>query len=117
MTKIQNLASEIVKEMEKYSKEIDQEMNDAKNEVSRNLKKELEIKSPKKLGIYKKGWRIKEFKTKNVVHNKTSYQLTHLLEHGHVLRNGKRSETKVHIRPAEEHAVNEYLARIRQVIK
>jgi hypothetical protein len=117
MTKINNLASEIVKEMKKYSKEIEDEMESAKKEVSSNLVKELKAKSPERLGRYKKGWRIKKFKTKYVVHNKTDYQLTHLLEYGHVLRNGKRSKTLVHIRPAEEDAVAEYLARLRQVIK
>jgi hypothetical protein len=117
VTKIQNVASEIVKEMEKYSKEIEEEMEQAKKEVSANLTRELKAKSPERLGRYKKGWRIKKFKTKYVVYNKTDYQLTHLLEHGHAKKNGGRVAPKIHIAPAEEEAVADYLERIRQVIK
>jgi type II secretory pathway predicted ATPase ExeA len=52
-----------------------------------------------------------------VVHNKTDYQLTHLLEHGHVKRNGERFNGEVHIRPNEEKAIREYLRRIERALE
>jgi hypothetical protein len=52
-----------------------------------------------------------------LVHNKTDYQLTHLLEHGHAKRNGGRVAPKIHIRPNEEKAVKEFEKRIKGAIQ
>ena len=55
----------------------------------------MSANSPKDTGDYKKGWRIKQDKARKsiIVHNATDYQLTHLLEHGHVKRNGGEERT------------------------
>ena len=46
-----------------------------------------------------------------IVHNRTDYQLTHLLENGHVIRNKKgeygRTRPIKHIAPVAEWAENE----------
>ena len=63
-----------------------------------------------KSGRYAKGWTVKHEKkgllTSEIVHNKTDYQLTHLLEKSHVIKNQfgtyGRSTPEVHIAPAEE---------------
>ena len=57
-------------------------------------------------GAYRKGWRIKTYTENGVkavkVYNETCYQLTHLLEFGHLDRNGKFVQPVPHIKQAEE---------------
>lgn len=66
---------------------------------------------------YNKGWTTSEVTKKNhkisvVVHNKTKYQLTHLLEKGHALVNGGRARAFPHIEPVAEKAEDELLDNI-----
>lgn len=102
-------------QMKELLDEIDRETRDAgKNgiaKVSKESVQKLRNTSPKKTGDYAKGWATKkEGDLEIIVHNKTDYQLTHLLENGHVVRNkkgtyGRTSGTK-HIAPVEEWASN-----------
>lgn len=72
---------------------------------------------------YNKGWRVMQTKTdiryhkKATIHNETDYQLTHLLEKGHALRNGGRS-TKAfpHILPVAEKYEDELVRSIKKYI-
>lgn len=66
---------------------------------------------------YAEGWRVsKKRKADLVVHNATNYQLTHLLENGHLIVNKKgtygRTHPIKHIAPAEEWAADELPRRI-----
>ena len=66
---------------------------------------------------YAEGWKVsKKERADLVVHNATNYQLTHLLEKGHVIRNKKgtygRTHPIKHIEPAEEWAADELPRRI-----
>lgn len=80
----------------------------------------VEAKSPgssESEGKYKKGWRFKlwsesSYYTGFTIHNVARPQITHLLEHGHLTRDGKTRVDKVeHIVPAEEWAAN-YLEKV-----
>ena len=57
-------------------------------------------------GLYRKGWRMKTYTENGVkavkVYNETCYQLTHLLEFGHLAKNGKFVQPVPHIKQAEE---------------
>ena len=77
-------------------------------------------------GSYKKGWRVKEeslnrLQSSAIVHNRTDYQLAHLLEKGHALRRGGRTYGKVkaivHIEPVEQQAIKNLEEAVRRIAK
>jgi beta-glucosidase/6-phospho-beta-glucosidase/beta-galactosidase len=117
MTNINDLGREIQKQLKYYARDVAEKVEQAKEETSTQLKQDIVRDSPERRPSYKKGWRIKEVGNKHILHNATDYQLTHLLEHGHMLRNGERYQGKVHIRPNEEKAIREYLKKIERAIE
>lgn len=117
MTEIQNIAREIENELRRYTNVLEEDVQKAVQESSKELVQDLKIHSPKRTGSYAKGWRIKKKgKMRNIVHNKTDYQLTHLLENSHVKRGGGRTTAYVHIKPAEERAIANFLEKIERAI-
>ena len=118
MTEINEVAKEIQKTMKKYSQLVTEEFEEAKKDVSNALVAELKRESPERRPKYKKGWAKKKTKKGFIIHNKTNYQLTHLLEHGHARRGGGRDvPAKVHIRPAEEKAIKDFVDKTEKAIK
>lgn len=101
------LEKEVMKYLTEYKEDISEAVENVSNRVGKEATNELKEESPKLTGDYTKGWRLKKDKIgKNrytvKIHNKTNYQLTHLLELGHVTRNGGRTQPIPHIRPIEE---------------
>ena len=117
MTDIRNMANEITRQLQYYATDVKEKVEDAKQETATVLKKNIAQDSPKRRPKYAKGWRIKKVGKSLVVHNKTDYQLTHLLEHGYVKKNGERQAGQIHIRPNEEHAIRDYLEKIERAIQ
>lgn len=97
--------------LDEYSKEVQDALDDSIKEVSKEAVSKLKSTSPRKSGKYARGWGVKEEKNGAVVYNKTNWQLTHLLENGHIVRNKKgtygRAPAYPHIKPVEEWASNE----------
>jgi hypothetical protein len=117
VTNLNDLSKTIAAELARYSQLVKEDFEEAKKDVSIDLVENLKATSPENTGDYKKGWTIKKQKDSFIVYNKTNYQLTHLLEHGHAKRNGGRVEAQVHIAPAEQQAINEFTDRIEKAIK
>lgn len=99
-----------------YSKDVREATNKAIEKTARQSVRKLKDTSPKKTGDYAKGWTTKKERSHDgiytvTVHNKTDYQLTHLLENGHVIRNKKgvygRTNGTKHIAPVEQWASSE----------
>lgn len=65
-------------------------------------------------GDYIKGWTYKKVKDIYVVHNRTDYQLVHLLEKPHAKRNGELKRAYPHVRPAQLVAVKKFEAAVRK---
>lgn len=119
----EKLGKAIQDELQRYSDDKAEQIAGIIDDVATNAKNTLRRTSPRKTGRYQKGWRISSVTDKKgryvkAVHNKTDYQLTHLLEKGHAnKRTGKFTPAIVHIAPVEETAVNEVVERIEEVLK
>lgn len=116
MSNIKDLSTQIAAALAAYTDEITEGMEAAKQDAAKNVVKILRATSPKGTGSYAKGWRVTQQGTKQIVHNKTDYQLTHLLENGHAKVNGGRVAAKVHIRPAEAEAIEAFISGVERVI-
>lgn len=107
--------------LNEYSSEIQEAITEDAQKIAKEAVSELKNTSPKRTGKYRKGWRVKTTKGNGyvecIVHNATSYQLTHLLEKPHATRNGGRTTPKVHIAPVEEKAVKQYEKDVENIIK
>lgn len=99
-----------------YNREVISETNEAIDAVGKEAVQKLKNTSPRRKGKYARSWTMKTerggaLKCNTVtVHNKV-YQLTHLLENGHVIRNAKGTYGRVagikHIAPVEDWAADE----------
>lgn len=108
--------------LEIYVEDIGETVEETSNQIGKEAKEELKQTSPKKTGRYAKGWTIKKNRKKKTyyaikIHNKTDYQLTHLLEFGHTTRTGGRTKAISHIRPVEEKYKKEFEKRLENKIR
>ena len=108
MTSIDDLTAEVMQGLSEYAELTDKAMKKAVRKTATAVKNEISVNAPEKTGRYKKSWKAKKVRENShtlemTVHSKDRYQLTHLLEKGHALRNGGRARAFPHIAPAEEH--------------
>lgn len=125
-TKPEDLQKVLNEYLQDYVEDIQEDVEETTDTLTKEAIKELKQTSPKGKGTrekpYHKGW-TKQKNKKNKgrytvkIHNKTNYQLTHLLEFGHVTRNGGRTKEIPHIRPLEEKYNKLYEKNITTVIK
>lgn len=117
------LDRELMKYLNEYKEDISEIVEKVANEVGKEAVTELKTVSPKGFRKeYHKGWRVKKDKIgKNryivKIHNKTDYQLTHLLEFGHATRNGGRTKAIPHIRPVEEKYSKKFEQELKEKIR
>ena len=111
--KVDALAKALEDILSDYADNVTEGTKAAVRQVAEQAKKETKADSPRLTGRYRRGWAIREEKqrmsSQAIIHNRTSYQLTHLLEKGHALKKVGRLIGHVrafpHIGPAEERAV------------
>lgn len=100
-------------------------------EVSEKGRKELVQTSPKytgnrktqyKPGAYARSWKVNKQasgitgNSSYTIHNDHHYRLTHLLENGHVNRDGSRTRNFIHIAPVNNSVCREYERKIEDAI-
>lgn len=121
-TTVDGLAEAIIKELSEYSQEVTDNLKANSKEVAKECSEELKETSPKRYKKYCKSWKAKvAYEDKSdiriIVHNKKHYQLTHLLEYGHAKTNGGRVEGIPHIAPAEKHAAEKLMKKVKIIVK
>lgn len=111
---IDDLAKTIESEVRNWTKDVVDDIDDIKKDITKNGVKQLRGSSPKRTGDYAKNWTSQKLKNGDqVIYQKApTYRLTHLLEKGHAKRNGGRVAPKVHIAPVEEELVANYISRV-----
>ena len=110
-----------------YCQEIQDGITKEAEQIANQGKDILKQTSPKSKrntahkGKYAKGWRVKVEKGKGFVnctiYNATDYQLTHLLENGHLTRNGSKTKPITHITPVHDECVSDYEKNVIKIIQ
>lgn len=116
---------DIVDILNEYSSDIQEAIAEEVQSVAKRGASELKSTSPKNTGKYARGWRVKTEKgngyVSSTIYNATNWQLTHLLEKPHVIRNQYgtwgTSRPQVHIKPVEEKCITEVERNITEIIK
>ena len=123
--KVDNLASAVMKALEEFSDFTDEAVDKGVSETAKDAVKKLQNAHPQGSGQYgswdkkyNKGWTVKKTKRDKTatIHNATDYQLTHLLEKGHALKNGGRTRAFPHIAPVAEECEDALIKNIKKWI-
>lgn len=116
---------DIKKILDTYSNDIEEGIELVTKDISKEAMTDLQnTKSTYQVrtGKYNKGWKVNTKKGRGyincTVYNATDWQLTHLLEKGHITRNGTtRTRAFTHIAPVEEKYVDKYVQEVERVIQ
>ena len=120
---VERMADEIAKMLTEYEAAIGKNVDASGKAVADKGAKQLRQTSPKRTGKYAKSWGVTREDSsfgenaKYIIHNKKHYRVAHLLEHGHVMANGKRTKAIPHIKPVEEQVIREYEKKVREAIE
>ena len=105
-----------------YSTALRDAINADTEAAAQRLKKAISAEAPVKTGKQKKSWRIaREYlggvDLKTVVHS-TDYRKVHLLENGHVTRNGMtRTKPTYYVSKNAERIIKEYEEQVAETLK
>lgn len=117
---------DLIAELQKYTDEKVKRIQKVQYKLSRQAHKELKEKSPRGNRTekhYADGWRIKrEYKDGTaeltlIIHNTNKPGLTHLLENGHLGRDGKRVKAKEHIKPVQEELNQKFIKAVEEILE
>ncbi|CAM3616509.1 HK97 gp10 family phage protein [Erysipelothrix anatis] len=123
MSDLKDLGNLIVETIHDYSNEVKNGIDLTAEEVGKKTMSKVRSGAPERTGKYRKAISLKVEKQLlgnkkvTVYVKKPYYRLAHLLEHGHALKNGGRTQSFKHWEPAEKEAVESFVKGVSQVIE
>lgn len=119
---INNLDDAISDMLGEYATSITEAVNTQTEKAANQLKKDISADAPVKTGKQKKSWRVTKEKVagmdlKAIVHS-TAYRKVHLLENGHLTRDGvTRTKPIRYVSKNEEKIIEQYQRDVADAIK
>ncbi|MBQ7487272.1 MAG: HK97 gp10 family phage protein [Clostridia bacterium] len=110
--KVDELANAVNDMLEEYKNLAADEMKTAVKAAGRTVKEDINASAPVRTGKYAKSWtnRVTAESSTGIavtVYSPSRYMLAHLLENGHAKRGGGRVRAIPHIKPAEDHGIEQ----------
>ena len=119
--KPEELGIEISKIVSEYTEDVSNAIAKEIDDTAKLVLKDVKANAPRKRPKYYQGFRIKKDDSlgsvSRTIHNSTHPGLVHLLEKGHGLKNGGRSDAKPHLAPAYDKHVPQMERKIESIIK
>lgn len=122
-TPVDKLSAEIGDILAEYGQDVEAEMAEAVKKVSKAGAKALRSKAKQTFrgsGAYAKGWtstvETGGHSAQGVIYNKDLPGLPHLLEHGHLNRDGSRTPGRAHISVIEEQIIQDFTLEVEKGI-
>ena len=111
--------------LKEYQENVTMGMTDLVKKTAKLGADAIRQSAPGRTGEYAKGWTSKleegRLASKATIHNRTRYQLAHLLEKGHEIGNGygyfDRTKPIPHIQPVEDEIVRQMLKGVVEIVK
>ncbi len=119
---VDEMADVIAENLREYNELAVDELKKAVKAAGQTAKKDINQSAPVRTGVYKKSWRSKVTSEDSesisvTVYSPSRYMIAHLLENGHAKRGGGRVRAIPHIKPAEEHAIDQLTHDIENALK
>ena len=110
--KIDQMAAAIQECLDEYKDMATDEMKKAIKKAGKTVKEDINGSAPVRTGKYAKSWTSRvtaedSTSMEVTVYSPSRYMLAHLLENGHAKRGGGRVRAIPHIKPAEEHGIEQ----------
>ena len=110
--RVDQLAETVTEMMNEYRDLAVDEMKKSVKAAGKTVKGDINDSAPVRTGKYAKSWTSKVTAENSVslevtVYSPSRYMLAHLLENGHAKRGGGRVRAIPHIKPAEEHGIEQ----------
>jgi len=110
--RVDQLAETVTEMMNEYRDLAVDEMKKSVKAAGKTVKEDINDSAPVRTGKYAKSWTSKVTAENSVslevtVYSPSRYMLAHLLENGHAKRGGGRVRAIPHIKPAEEHGIEQ----------